>query len=70
MPKNIDLFCKRALHRRPMFCKETYIVKHPTKETYTLQKDIYFKAFYHRSHAILGHDATPWGYVELLAVVG
>ena len=29
MPKNIGLFCKRALQKRPIFCKETYIFKHP-----------------------------------------
>ena len=37
MLKNIGLFCKRALQKRPVFCKETCIFKHPT----------------HRSHPIL-----------------
>jgi len=30
MLKNIGLFCKRDLQKRPIFCKETYIFKHPT----------------------------------------
>jgi len=30
MLKNIGLFCKRDLKKRPIFCKETYIFKHPT----------------------------------------
>ena len=38
MLKNIGLFCKRALQKRPVFCKETCIFKHPT----------------HRSHPICG----------------
>ena len=38
MLKNIGLFCKRALQKRPVFCKETCIFKHPT----------------HRSHPIPG----------------
>jgi len=29
MLKNISLCCKRALQKRPIFCKETYIFKHP-----------------------------------------
>ena len=28
MRKNIRLFCKRALQKRPIFCKETYILQH------------------------------------------
>jgi len=38
MLKNIGLFCKRALQKRPVFFKETCIFKHPT----------------HRSHPISG----------------
>jgi len=30
MLKNIGLFCKRALQKRTVFCKETCIFKHPT----------------------------------------
>ena len=29
MLKNMGLFCKRDLQKRPIFCKETYIFKHP-----------------------------------------
>jgi len=42
MLKNIGLFCKRALQKRPVFCKETCIFKHPT----------------HRSHPILYKRVT------------
>jgi len=30
MLKNIGLFCKRDLQKRPIFCKTTYIFKYPT----------------------------------------
>ena len=40
MLKNIGLFCKRALQKRPVFCKENCIFKHPT----------------HRNHPILGQQ--------------
>jgi len=33
MLKHIGLFCKRALQKRPIFCKETYIFKHPTNRS-------------------------------------
>jgi len=50
MLENIGLFCKRDLQKRPIFCKETYIFKHPThrshpiatcphRETHELQYD-------------------------------
>jgi len=42
MLKNIGLFCKRDLQKRPIFCKETYIFKHPT----------------HRSHPIREQETT------------
>jgi len=29
MLRNKGLFCKRALQKSPIFCKETYILKHP-----------------------------------------
>ena len=35
MLKNIGLFCKRALQKRPVFCKETYI-KHPTHRSHPI----------------------------------
>ena len=34
MLKNIGLFCKRALQKRPIFCKETCIFKHPTNRSH------------------------------------
>jgi len=34
MLKNIGLFCKRALQKRPVFCKETCIFKHPTHRSH------------------------------------
>jgi len=36
MLKNIGLFCKRALQKRPIFCKETYIFKHPTHRSHPI----------------------------------
>ena len=36
MLKNIGLFCKRALQKRPIFCKETCIFKHPTNRSHPI----------------------------------
>ena len=36
MLKNIGLFCKRALQKRPVFCKETCIFKHPTHRSHPI----------------------------------
>ena len=36
MLKNIGLFCKRALQKRPVFCKETYIFKHPAHRSHPI----------------------------------
>ena len=36
MLKNIGLFCKRDLQERPIFCKETYIFKHPTHRSHPI----------------------------------
>jgi len=36
MLKNIGLFCKRALQKRPVFCNETYIFKHPTNRSHPI----------------------------------
>jgi len=36
MLKNIGLFCKRDLQKRPIFCKETYIFKHPTNRSHPI----------------------------------
>ena len=59
MLKNIGLFCKRALQKRPVFCKETCIFKHPT----------------HRSHPIPTYFRVPPKFqiappVELLPLSG
>ena len=34
MLQNIGLFCKRPLQKRPIFCKETYILKHHTNHSH------------------------------------
>ena len=34
--KNIGRFCKRALQRRPIFCKETYGFKEPTNRSHPI----------------------------------
>jgi len=36
MLKNIGLFCKRDLQKRPIFCKETYVFKHPTHRSHPI----------------------------------
>ena len=36
MLKNIGLFCKRDLQKRPIFYKETYIFKHPTNRSHPI----------------------------------
>jgi len=36
MLKNTGLFCKRALQKRPVFCKETCIFKHPTHRSHPI----------------------------------
>ena len=36
MLKNIGLLCKRALQKRPVFCKETCIFKHPTHRSHPI----------------------------------
>jgi len=44
MLKNIGLFCKRALQKRPVFCKETCIFKHPTHRSHPIA--VYAYIFY------------------------
>ena len=34
--KIIGLFCKRALQKRPIFCKETYNFKDPTNHSHPI----------------------------------
>ena len=36
LPKNIGLFCKRALYKRLYFAKETYIFKEPTNHSHPI----------------------------------
>jgi len=38
MLKNLGLFCKRALQKRPVFCKETCIFKHPTHRSHPIDE--------------------------------
>jgi len=39
MLKNIGLFCKRALQKRPVFCKETCIFKHLTHRSHPIEPE-------------------------------
>ena len=48
MLKNIGLFCKRALQKRPVFCKETCIFKHPTNRSHPICERV-------TSHVWLSH---------------
>jgi len=36
MLENIGLFCKRDTQKRPVFCKETCIFKHPTHRSHPI----------------------------------
>jgi len=45
MLKNIGLFCKRDLQKRPIFCKETYIFKHPTHRSHPISPYIYIHTY-------------------------
>jgi len=40
MLKNIGLFCKRDLQKRPIFCKEIYIFKHPTNRSHPISESM------------------------------
>ena len=51
MLKNIGLFCKRDLQKRPIFCKETYIFKHPTHRSHPIRCDQPL----HSQNALLPH---------------
>ena len=50
--KNIGLFCKRALQKRPVFCKETCILKNPTHRSHPISK----RLLRHVSHINETHD--------------
>ena len=54
MLKNIGLFCKRDLQKRPVFCKETYIFKHPTNRSHLIRPNCW-KDFWDRSEFINKH---------------
>ena len=42
MLKSIGLFCKRALQKRPIFCKQTYVFKHPTNRSHPIAIELLF----------------------------
>ena len=62
MLKNIGLFCKRALQKRPVFCKETCIFKHPTHRSHPITHTWTYK--YWLTHELVTHswtgDSFPW----------
>jgi len=73
MLKNIGLFCKRALQKRPIFCKETYIFKHPTHRSHpigSLQLQVSFAEYRLFNRSLLqkrpmilrslSYEATPY----------
>ena len=51
MLKNIGLCCKRDLQKRPIFCKETYIFKHPTHRSHPISSNGYVFEHEHAAHA-------------------
>ena len=52
MLKNIGLFCKRALQKRPVFCKETCIFKHPTNRSHPIMEWIWNAEMHTLIHCI------------------
>jgi len=60
MLKNIGLFCKRDLQKRPIFCKETYIFKHPTNRSHPISRSIAIDSFDRlHSHTLCKARYTP-----------
>ena len=55
MLKNIGLFCKRDLQKRPIFCKETYIFKHPTNRSHPILESLHTNSFHSsiQAHTII-----------------
>ena len=53
MLKNIGLFCKRALQKRPVFCKETCIFKHPTNRSHPISDNSFICDIQFRTHSYL-----------------
>ena len=58
MLKNIGLFCKRDLQKRPIFCKETYIFKHPTHRSHPIISTLSPKAYFLQTCRISLQKAT------------
>jgi len=54
MLKNIGLFCKRDLQKRHIFCKETYIFKHPTNGSHPIAHNVFLHRLY--VYMFLGFD--------------
>ena len=66
MLKNIGLFCKRDLQKRPIFCKETYIFKHPTHRSHPIKVlDIMTIT---RTSSVLHHVAVCCSELQCVAV--
>ena len=51
--ENTGLYCKRALQKRPILCKETYIFKHPTNRSHPIP--IYLENTY--GTTVVSHDS-------------
>jgi len=63
MLKNIGLFCKRALQKRPIFCKETYIFKHPTHRSHPILEVTYrilLPLFLGLNIVVSAHGLSTW----------
>jgi len=58
MLKNIGLFCKRGLQKRPVFCKETCIFKHPTHRSHPIAGKGFNQA------ALSGFCTLPWSTLQ------
>jgi len=50
----IGLFCKRALQKRPVFCKETFIFKHPTHRSHPITTNFLYNYEIYNFYEISG----------------
>jgi len=60
MLKNIGLFCNRDLQKRPIFCKETYIFKHPTHRSHPIRVTWWIQRTWHGSFVMKKTHSSIW----------
>jgi len=65
MLKNIGLFCKRALQKRPVFCKETCIFKYPTHRSHPIRILLHKAHLIYRNVSIYSVNPHTYRYVSV-----